>query len=97
MLLSTPRDLSVKAADAIAAADTIVVIGYSIPPSDRVVRTMLRVMASDSGGASKTIVLVDVRSALVDTLRDVLPGATVVEAFTGSDQALPRFVATYCP
>jgi hypothetical protein len=92
------RYLWLQAADAIAEADRIIVIGYSIPPSDRVVRTMLRVMAApfEPGEPAKVVLPVDAGSAIDDALHEVLPQAELQGGFSGIDDALSRFVETYC-
>ncbi len=88
------RHLWVRAADAIASADRVVVIGYSLPPSDRIVRSMLSVMGRPLSGNEppKKLVPVDRSTAVRGTLAELLPSAEIEDAWCGFDDAVSSFV-----
>lgn len=88
------RHLWVRAADAIATADRVVVIGYSLPPSDRIVRSMLTVMGRpmSDGEQPKLLVPIDRSDVVAGTLTELLPGAEIEDAWSGHDDAVSSFV-----
>jgi hypothetical protein len=69
-------------------ADEAVIVGYSMPPTDR---ASIDMFATSFKGTRVTVV--DTSNQLVDRLRRVLPGSVHVEGeFAGRDDALQAFV-----
>ena len=90
------RALWQRAANAIITAERIIVIGYSVPQSDRVVRGMLSVMAMPSDLMKREIIPVNISTDIVAVCRAIFRDCEVVEDYCGDHLALDRFVADYC-
>jgi hypothetical protein len=83
------RSLWTDAADALAAAERVVCIGYSMPPSDVQLRLLLGTNLAD-----KSLVLVNTDTDTADHYARLFPRATIDAEFTGED-AIERFVDRY--
>ncbi|MDB4954243.1 MAG: hypothetical protein JWO36_1812 [Myxococcales bacterium] len=78
------------AADALAQADELVLIGYSLPPSDTVVRSLLRTTFR-----GESVIAVDLGRAVVAQARSIF-GDRVVDAYCGHGEAVAAFVRATC-
>jgi hypothetical protein len=84
-----------RAAERLALADRIVLIGFSMPASDQIVASLLATTLRPQA----IVIPVDTGSAVIDRLRDVLTrpdGAlavrTISEEFVGTSDAVERWV-----
>lgn len=87
---STLRSLWGKAAEWLAGADELFVLGYSLPPSDVVVRTLLATTFSDS-----TVLPVDVADTSARFI-EIFDEDRVVPTFCDISDPISLFVKTVC-
>jgi hypothetical protein len=84
------RSQWLQAADALGQASELVLIGYSLPASDLVVRALLATTFQGD-----VVVPVNRSTDVVARLRDLF-GDRVIDQFTGSDSAVSDFVTSRC-
>lgn len=88
---NTIRALWRQAAEALQQADELVIIGFSLPPSDQIVSSMLATELNREA----TIIPVDYGSAVVDNLERIFDEERIVKDFVGlGDTAVPTWVQT---
>ena len=88
---STLRSLWVQAGNALRSASELVLIGYSLPPADTVVRSLL-----STTFVGDVIIPVDTSRMVVDNLRTLFDPSSVVDSYAGSAAAIEEFVRTTC-
>ncbi len=67
------------------------IIGFSLPPSDQIVSSMLATELNENA----TIIPVDYRDAVVSNLERIFPAERIVTDYAGlRDSAVPKWVAT---
>ena len=81
------------AAEAIRGTGRIVVIGYSLPPSDFGMRAFLSTVVGDS---AVEVFVVDPDAEIADRYRQLLPWCSINEAFLGGGDPAARFARAYC-
>lgn len=89
------RALWQQAAEALRDADELVLMGFSLPPSDQIVASLI----STELPRDAAVVPVDPSTDVVDNLRRRLPAGTerdrVEPAFCGIDDSIPTWVRTF--
>ncbi len=88
---NTIRAMWRQAAEALGQAEELVIIGFSLPPSDQIVSSMLATELNSEA----TIIPVDYGSAVVDNLERIFDEERIVKDFAGlGDTAVPTWVQT---
>ncbi|MEU7791459.1 hypothetical protein [Amycolatopsis sp. NPDC049159] len=88
---NTIRAIWRQAAEALRQADELVIIGFSLPPSDQIVSSMLATELNENA----TIIPVDYGDAVVSNLERIFPAERIVTDDAGlRDSAVPKWVAT---
>ncbi|MBE1497626.1 hypothetical protein H4696_004726 [Amycolatopsis lexingtonensis] len=88
---NTIRALWRQAAEALSQADELVIIGFSLPPSDLIVSSMLATELNPNA----TIVPVDYSDAVVSNLKRIFPAERIVTEYAGlGDSAVSKWVET---
>ncbi|WP_439377806.1 hypothetical protein [Amycolatopsis lexingtonensis] len=80
-----------QAAKALRQADELVIIGFSLPPSDLIVSSMLATELNPNA----TIIPVDYSAAVVENLKRIFPAERIVTEYAGlGDSAVSKWVET---
>ncbi|HEY3466894.1 MAG TPA: hypothetical protein VGL47_17295 [Amycolatopsis sp.] len=88
---NTIRAMWRQAAEALREAEELVIMGFSLPPSDQIVSSMLATELN----ANAKIIPVDYSDAVVRNLERIFPAERIVTEYAGlGDSAVPKWVAT---
>ncbi|WP_290049961.1 SIR2 family protein [Amycolatopsis solani] len=88
---NTIRAMWRQAAEALREADELVIIGFSLPPSDQIVRSMLATELNTDA----TIIPVDYGDAIVDNLQRIFPADRIITDYAGLGvSSVPNWVAS---
>ena len=86
------RQLWQEAGEALWGATRVIIIGYSLPPSDLGMRFFLQSRQPDG---RVPIYIVDKEEVVVERYRQLLPRQDVIGDYAGSDTAVEDFVSRY--